>query len=215
MNARSQTIEVPETKRKLVDAGVLIMRAKGFNATSLDEVCQNAGVSKGAFFHYFKGKDELAKSVVAHFIEAKAKAYAEAPFQKLADPLARVYGRLDFALESSGGPERQTKGCLIGTFAQELSFTHPELRNVCREAFSRMAANFEKDLAEAKAKYAPQAGFDPKNVAILYVSILQGSLMMAKADESTAVLRENIEQFRQYLQTLFGQPQSAAVNPLN
>lgn len=204
MNASNQTIELPETKRKLVDAGIQVMRTKGFNATSVDDICASAGVSKGAFFHYFKGKDDLARTAVARFSEAKAKAYDEAPFQKLEDPLARVYGRLDFAWEASGGLDRLTKGCLIGTFAQELAFTHPEMRTACNEAFARIAANFEKDLTLAKARYAPQADFEPKNVARLYVSILQGSLMMAKAADSNEILRENIEQFRHYLQALFG-----------
>ncbi len=212
MNER-QTIELPETKRKLVDAGVQIMRTKGFNATSVDDVCLGAGVSKGAFFHYFKSKDELAKAAVEYFSEGKARDFQAAPFQKLADPLARVYGRLDFARESTGGPVRVTKGCLIGMFAQELAFTHPEFRSVCQEAFSRIARDFEKDLAEARAKYAPQAGFNPKSVALLYVSVLQGSLMMAKAAESNAIILENLEQFRHYLQALFAQPPLSAANP--
>ena len=48
----------------------------------------------------------------------------------------------------------------------------------------------------------PKADFDPKHVAMLYVSIIQGSLMLAKASETNAVLFENIEQFRRYLQSL-------------
>ena len=68
-----------------------------------------------------------------------------------------------------------------------------------------MAKDFEKDLAEAKSVHAPKAEFDPKNVAMLYVSIIQGSLMLAKTAEANAVLHENIEQFRRYLQSLFGQ----------
>ena len=73
-----------------------------------------------------------------------------------------------------------------------------------------MAKDFETDLAEAKALYAPRLGFEPKRLAMLYVSIVQGSLMLAKAAASNRVLVENIEQFRAYLQTLFGQdPRSA------
>jgi hypothetical protein len=73
-----------------------------------------------------------------------------------------------------------------------------------------MAQDFEKDIAEAKAAHAPRADFDPKHVAMLYVSIIQGSLMLAKASEANAVLFENIEQFRRYLQGLFSQKRGAA-----
>ena len=99
----NESIELPETKRKLVDAGVRLMRARGYNATTVDEICVDAGVTKGGFFHYFKSKDDIAKAAVAHFLEATKGNYEQAPFRKLADPLDRVFGRLDFVKESIGG----------------------------------------------------------------------------------------------------------------
>ena len=192
------------TQRKLVDAGVKLMRLQGFNATTVDDICAEAGVTKGGFFHYFKSKDDVAKAAALRFQEGKAQAFREAPFQKLADPLDRVFGRLDFAREAMGGEKRLTKGCLIGMFAQEMSFTNSELRKVCRDAFSRMAKEFETDLAEAKAVHAPNAPFEPKKMAQFYVSFVQGSLILAKASGSNEVFLENIEQFRQHLKESFG-----------
>jgi TetR/AcrR family transcriptional repressor of nem operon len=215
VNINNQTIELPETKRKILDAGVQIMRSKGFSATSVDDVCLGAGVSKGAFFHYFKSKDELARAAADIFSENNARQIHDAPFKRLTDPLARVFGRLDFVRELAGGSERVTKGCLIGMFAQELSSSHPELRRVCQESFCRVARDFEQDLTEAKAQYAPQAGFTPKRLALMYVAMVQGSLMMAKTADSNDILAENLEQFRQCLQSLFGLPQSSAASPLN
>lgn len=212
MTTINQKTELPETKRKLVDAGVSLMRRQGYNATTVDDICSAAGVTKGGFFHYFKSKEEIAKASLVRFREGKRHDFDNAPFRKLADPLARVYARLDFARESSGGGRHLTKGCLIGMFAQELSFTNPELRGACRDSFVRMAEDFESDLAEAKLVHAPKADFDPKNVAMLYVTIIQGSLMLAKTVEANTVLHENIEQFRRYLQTLFGQTRRLAGN---
>jgi len=142
MSTQLQTTELPETKRKLVDAGVNLMRSRGFNATTVDDVCAAAGVTKGGFFHYFKSKNNLAAAAVTRFHELKAKQFAEAPFRNLADPLERVFGRLDFAKESSGGNKGLTKGCLIGMFAQELSFINPELRGLCEDRFARIAGDF-------------------------------------------------------------------------
>jgi len=204
MSKRNQTTDLPETKRKLVDAGVSLMRTRGFNATTVDDICTSAGVTKGGFFHYFKSKDELAKAALERFREGKASDFANAPFRKLADPLDRVLGRLDYVKESYGSPSQVTKGCLIGMFAQELSSTNPVLRNVSQEAFLRVAADFEKDLAEAKALHAPGVDFNPKKLSLFYVSIIQGGLLMAKAATSNAVLMDNIEQFRTHIQNLFG-----------
>jgi hypothetical protein len=59
-------------------------------------------------------------------------------------------------------------------------------------------------LAEAKAAHAPEAGFEPKAVAQLYISVVQGSLMIAKSAGNNDVFCDNIEQFRDHLKCLFG-----------
>jgi TetR/AcrR family transcriptional repressor of nem operon len=201
---RTTSKELPETKRKLVDAGVKLMRARGYNATTVDDICADAGVTKGGFFHYFKSKDDIAHTALAHFHEARMKSYEDAPFRKLADPLDRVFGRLDFVKSSIGGEHHVTKGCLIGMFAQELAVTNPEIGDVCQNYFGRMVRDFSRDLAEAKAAHAPDAKFDPKGLAQLYLAIVQGSLMLAKIAGGNEVLRDNIEQFRNHLRFLFG-----------
>src|SRR6266851_2140173 len=138
MMTRNQSPELPETKRKLVDAGVKLMRGQGFNATTVEDICSTAGVTKGGFFHYFKSKEDIAKAALLRFRERKSQNFQDASFRKFADPLDRVFGRLDFAVEAAGGKAHLTKGCLIGMFAQELSFTHPELRSACQNSFSRI-----------------------------------------------------------------------------
>ena len=204
MLKRNRTIEVSDTKRKLLDSGVKLMRARGYNATTVDHICGDAGVTKGGFFHYFKSKDDIARAAVAHFYEEKKLSYAEARFRKLADPLERVFGRLDYVKESVGGASRVTKGCLIGMFAQELAVSNPEIRDVCQSYFTNIVRDFTNDLAEAKAAYAPGARFEPKALAQLYVSIVQGSLMLSKIAGSNEIFSSNIEQFREYLKSQFG-----------
>jgi TetR/AcrR family transcriptional regulator, transcriptional repressor for nem operon len=211
MNNRREPSEWPETKRRLVDAGVALMRLRGFNATSLDEICSAARVTKGGFFHYFKNKDEMAKAALTQYSETRAKARQSAPFGKLADPLERVYGRLEFEKQFRSASQL-TKGCLIGTLAQEVSLTSPKLRSACMDSLQRTAQDFERDLAEAKAAHAPKEDFDPGNLARLFVTIVQGSMIMAKAAGSNAVMVENLEQFRRHLEFLFGRSHKPAGN---
>jgi len=195
---------LPETKRKLVDAGARLMRTRGYNATTVDDICTDAGVTKGGFFHYFKSKDDIAQAALSYFHEARVREYEVAPFRKLSNPLDRVFGRLDFVKEAYGDKSHVTKGCLIGVFAQELAFTNPEIRGVCQNFFSRMVRDFSADLAEAKAAHAPDAKFDPRSVAQVYLAMVQGSLMLAKSAGNNDIVRDNIEQFRDYLTCLFG-----------
>lgn len=208
---RVQPTEVPETKQRLLEAGVNLMRSRGYNATTVDDICAEAGVTKGGFFHYFKSKDEIAKAALTHFHAGKVKDAEGAPFRKLADPLERVFGRLDYVEKTSGDNKHNPKGCLIGMFAQELALTDASFRSACQGYFSRIAGDFAQDLAAAKIAHAPQADFDPHHLATLYVAIVQGSLLMAKAAGSSDVLETNIEQFRNCLQLLFGTTQTVPV----
>jgi TetR/AcrR family transcriptional repressor of nem operon len=196
--------ELPETKRKLVDAGVKLMRLKGYNATSVDEICSAAGVTKGGFFHYFKSKEDLAQTAMSDFREQRRSDLANAPFRKVTDPLDRIFARLDYVKNSQEGLSPSARGCLVGMFAQELASINPEFREACLDSFIQSAKDFEKDLAEAKALYAPKAEFDPEKLASLYVSLYQGSKMIAKTLDSHQILSDNLEQFRLCLEALFG-----------
>jgi TetR/AcrR family transcriptional repressor of nem operon len=188
-----------------MNAGITLMRSRGYSATTVDEICAEAGVTKGAFFHYFKSKDDIAHNALNLFFERQVQEYGEAPFRKLADPLDRVFGRLAFVTGTTGGRTHVTKGCLIGVFAQELAFTNLGLRDICQQFFARIAQDFARDLAAAKAAHPPAVDFDPTAVAQSYVAMMQGSLLMAKTAGNNEGLRQNFEQYATYLKFLFGQ----------
>src|SRR5262245_38178223 len=117
------------TKQKLLDAAEELMRANGYTATSVDDVCEKAGLTKGSFFHYFKSKEHLGMEVAGRFFSAKKELFRSAPFRQKQDPLQRVFGYVDFLIEMARHPEAG-KGCLLGTFVQELSDSHPNIRRV-------------------------------------------------------------------------------------
>lgn len=191
------------TRHKLLEAGVELIRARGYNGTTVDDICTSAGVTKGGFFHYFDSKDDVAGAALAAFDEARTELYRTAPFRQIPDPLERVFARLDFE-KSLIDSSTKTKGCLAGMLAQELALNRSEFRTVCREFFDKWADDWAKDLAAAKAKYAPQASFDPRAVALFFTSISQGSHILSKSFGNNEVRLANLEQFRTYLCCLFG-----------
>src|SRR5687768_7499332 len=94
--AASKTKSQTDTKQKLLNSAMRLMTSKGFKATTVDEICADAGLTKGSFFHYFDGKEDLAKATVKHFHEFQQCMFDGAEFRSVADPLERVYGRLEF-----------------------------------------------------------------------------------------------------------------------
>jgi len=192
-----------QTRTRLLDAATELMLAKGFVATSVDDVCQAAGLTKGSFFHYFPGKEDLGIAVVRRFYDARHQVFAEAPFRRLADPLARVLGHVDFLIEWVRCPA-SPKGCLMGTFVQELAQTHPNIRSACAACFEAVAADLERDLDEAKVKYAPKATWSARSLSEHLIAVVQGAIILAKAKQDVKVVEESLGHFRRYLTGLFG-----------
>src|SRR6516225_3123116 len=102
------------TKHKMLDAAQDLMLAKGYTATSVDEICEAAGLTKGSFFHYFEGKEHLGRLVAERFYASWQQLSRAAPFRRKKDPLDRVFGQVDFFIAMSRRPA--WKGCLLGTF---------------------------------------------------------------------------------------------------
>src|ERR1700687_598480 len=83
-------------KTKLLDAALSVIRMKGYSATTVDDICQTAGVTKGAFFHHFESKEELAVSTAGHFSSMADRVFSTAPYRNLPDPVDRLLGYVDF-----------------------------------------------------------------------------------------------------------------------
>ncbi|MBI3299930.1 MAG: TetR/AcrR family transcriptional regulator [Elusimicrobia bacterium] len=186
----------PPTRTRLLDAARELMLAKGFPATSVDEICENAGVTKGCFFHYFDSKDELGKALIERWTAARQEIHA-AMFGNSDDALERVYHYADsyarMAKDGSLG-----KGCLLGTFSQELTAIKP-IREAVAAAFNAWAAHLAREIAKAKQTHAPKAALDPKAAAEHFIAAIEGAILLAKANQDAAVIGRSVEQFKAYL----------------
>jgi len=206
------TIAPPHQSRiRLLDAALQVIRSKGYAATTVDDICHQAGVTKGSFFHHFKTKDELALGAVAHWRAMTEGFFAVAPHQQPSDPLARLLGYLDFrAAILTGGLADYT--CLLGTLVQETYDTHPHIRVACEQALSSHVAALASDVEAAKQIYAPNATWTAQSVGYYIQAVLQGSFIFAKAKQGPEIVRENIEHLRRYLQVLLSP--AASIQPV-
>src|SRR5438477_870953 len=103
----------PSAKEKVLDAALAVIRSKGYVATTVDDLCAHAGVTKGAFFHHFRSKEDLAVAAADHWSEMTGNLFAQAPYHDHADPLDRVLGYVDFRKSLLAG-EIPEFTCLVG-----------------------------------------------------------------------------------------------------
>ena len=198
-------MEATHAKTKLLQAALRVIRTKGYAATTVDDLCATAGVSKDSFFHHFKSKDGLALAAVEHFSTMAAGLFASAPYHQSADPLERLLGYVDFRASLLSG-ELPDYTCLLGTLVQETYDTHPDIRIACDRALSRHIAELTRDVALARQRHCPNAEWTAESVGTFMQSVLQGSFIFAKSTQSPVVIRDCLTHLRRYLQMLFNKP---------
>ncbi|HVZ91067.1 MAG TPA: TetR/AcrR family transcriptional regulator [Rhizomicrobium sp.] len=189
-------------RQKLIEAALALIRAKGYAATTVDELCVRAGVTKGAFFHHFASKEELAVAVANYWSETTGALFADAPYHRRKDPLERILGYLDFRKELLKG-EVPEFTCLVGTMVQEVYETNPQIRAACEASISAHARTLEADIAEAMKRYGVDPGFSPASLALHTQAVLQGAFILAKAKGGARIAAASIDHLRRYVELLF------------
>jgi TetR/AcrR family transcriptional repressor of nem operon len=196
-------------RQRLLDAATATIREKGYAATSVDELCAKAGVTKGAFFHHFPSKGSVAVAAVDLWSEMSDAHFAGAPYHQLDDPLDRVLGYLDFRKAMLSGPVAEFT-CLAGTMVQEVYGTHPDIRRACDASIVGHAARLESDIAEAMKRYRVRGPWTAESLALHTQVVLQGAFVLAKAQGDAAVAEASVDHLRRYIELLFRRPKAKA-----
>lgn len=124
--------------------GQRLFLAQGYTATSVDTICDGAGVTKGAFFHYFRSKDDFASQVLAFTWQPVLDVHAE--IEQVSDPGARLAEHITFMTEWVCDTGR-----LVPMLAQELGATNPGIRTQVSGYFAGWMTYLEEFLRAAAA----------------------------------------------------------------
>jgi TetR/AcrR family transcriptional repressor of nem operon len=191
-----------ESRQKLLSAAISLVREKGYTATTVDQVCERAGLTKGAFFHYFKSKDALAVASANYWTQCSKAVFASASYNAHADPLDRILGHLEFR-KAMLARELADITCFAGTVLQEVYASHPDLARACEASISERAAELEKDIDAAMKKHRIRGEWTAASLALHVQAVVQGAIVVAKAKGGTEVAIESIDHLRRYIELLF------------
>lgn len=191
-------------RTRLLEAALTSIRRKGYSATTVDELCAIAGVTKGGFFHHFKSKEALGVCAAQYWSEMTGGLFANAPYHEPKDPLARILAYIDFRTVLIDGPVEEFT-CLVGTMVQEAYGSSDAIRAACDASISDHAATLEDDIEEAMEKYGRIAGVTAKSLALHTQAVLQGGFILAKAKGGPEIAKESAAHLKRYITLLFKQ----------
>ena len=165
------------TKSRIIEKAERLLWTQGYEGTSLNQVVQKAGVSKGAFFHYYPNKqaisqDVIDKYVAEHLIATMDKHLFEARSIKngLFEWIHNIYETFkNYGYEG---------GCLLGNFALEMS----DQNDVAREQIKHHFIEWENKLASYLRPLDREGKLiiERRQFARLLIASIQGITMMAK-----------------------------------
>lgn len=191
------------SKDKLLSAAFSLIRSKGYGSTSVDLLCEEAGVTKGTFFHYFKTKEDLAVAAAHHWSMVTDEVFKKAPYHSQKDPLQRLFGYIKFRKDILRGQLPEFT-CLVGTMVQEVFDTNPEIRKACKESiFGHATRNLQKDIEDSLKLYAPKAKYSAESLALHTQAVIQGAFILAKASDDAQVAIQSLDHLKNYFEFIF------------
>ena len=194
------------TRARLMDIAETGILAKGFGATSIDEIIAEAEITKSGFFYHFKDKNELALALLQRHIDTD-EALLDGLFARARelheDPLHGFLIGLKLLAEMVDDLPNGHPGCLVATFCYAERMFDREVRELNKRAVLAWRDRFRAVLEEIAAAYPPHRDIDLDALADMISTTVEGGIVMSKALEEPRVLGRQIMLLRNYIQLLF------------
>lgn len=196
-----------KSKRELIlDIAQENILAKGFAATSIEEIIAEANLTKSGFFYHFKDKNALARALLQRYIDGE-EAILEEVFGRARelhdDPLHSFLIGLKLLAEMMLDLPKGHPGCLVATVAYSERMFDREVRELNRQATLAWRARFLVALQDIARVYPLRDKVDLRMVADMVSSTIEGGIIMSRAINEPQVLSEQILLLRSYIKLLF------------
>src|ERR1043166_5218251 len=182
---------VSDAKERLMDAVLELIWTGSYGSTTIDQICDKAGVKKGSFYYFFESKADLAVAALDDGFKEKRREL-DAMFSPTIPPLERIRNYCEFAYKTQAEIKKQC-GCVLGcplfTLGSEVSTQEQKLRSRIEEILEQHGKYFEsavRDAHSAGLVHAPDAAAKARMIRAYY----EGLLTQARIQNDVEVLRE-------------------------
>ena len=193
--------KVPRDKghrEKLIAAANKLVLKKGLSATRVDEVCAEAGVTKGSFYHHFESKEDMASALLEDFFGRLAGALSAGGWMEIADANDRLVAMLDRAVEVAEGPMLK-KGCIMGVLTVDIAAVNAAVRRDLGNKFTAVV-NLVSPVIEAALKNTGMKSKEARESAVRlakqFVAVIEGGILLGRATGNQKEVANSVRCFR-------------------
>lgn len=194
------------TREKLLKSAKRLVMTKGFAGTSIDNILAETGLTKGAFFHHFKSKSDLAAQLMNWYAEGDMNmfrtfmAQAEAMYDDPMDQLMKFLKDFETYLAD---PENPPRGCMYALYTYEDDHFENDVKGFVAETLQTWTAMYIRKFQEVIDRYPPAKPVTAKRLAEMIIAVIEGGLILERAYGNPGMTARQSEQFREYLELLF------------
>lgn len=195
------------TRNRILTVAEQLILQQGFSGTPIDQIIENAAVTKGGFFYHFEGKRDLAKHLLIKFLEEEEKIFNDLfnRAQSLTeDPLQQVLLFLNLYAELAAELPKGHPGCLVASYTYELQQFDPEIYKIARDGMHEWKKSFEVLLKHVAEIYPPKIEIDLGEVSNMFTAVFEGGILLSKISGEPTALSKQVFQYRTYIRFIFG-----------
>ncbi len=200
------------TRNKILDTAEAMILEQGYNATSIDKLVAQAGVTKGSFFHHFESKAVLAHTLVERFARADLDLFAanRARAEGLSrDPLQRILILIGLYKQMMEALTEPYPGCLFASYIYEADLFDAHTLAVIVDTYLVWRSNLRDMLEQAAEVYPPRIEVDFADLADMFTAVTEGAFIMSKTLKEPHLVARQLGLMRDFVELLL-QPAPAA-----
>ena len=194
------------TRERILEIAEAAVLAKGFGATSIDEVIAEAGLTKSGFFYHFRDESALAREMLRRYVETNDRLFDDIfdrGRQLSDDPLQAFLISLKLLAETMADLPSGHPGCLIASICYQERLFDREVRELTAQSVQDWNARFAKIFEGIAAVYKPREPVDLADLADALSCIVDGAIIMSKTLNDPKRLERQVLLFRSFVKLTF------------
>jgi TetR/AcrR family transcriptional regulator, transcriptional repressor for nem operon len=195
-----------DTRERILDVAETAVLAKGFAATSIEELIAAVGITKSGFFYHFKDKNELAKALLVRYVAREDDLFDDlfARADELnEDPLHGFLVGLKMLSEMMADLPSGHPGCLVASYCYQDRLFDKEVRDLNAAAVLNWRKRFRERLDRIATRYPQRGDVDFDDLADMLSVIADGGIILSKAVGDKQVLSRQIMLYRDFVRAVF------------
>ncbi len=173
-------------RNRLLETGLEGFVQRGFHATGVQDLVDEAGVPKGSFYNYFASKEAFGASVIDLYAGRIHQRLDELGLEE-GDALQKLRGFLEAKLQHH---EEQRHGCLLGNLGCEVGAESERLQASLSDGISGVRERFAHLIAKGQEQGSVRANIPADDLAGVLFSAWEGALMRMQVEGSTSPVEQ-------------------------